>query len=155
MRNRRRKIWIDPLQTQLLWRLTLYTFSLTAMVFVCFILGRGFFNLYEMTTGSGLAVLASPVVVFFLLVAAICVYDLISFTHRFAGPIYRFRQTIKSISRNEPVALVRLRQGDMMMDMQDDLNEMLLALEQRGLVVLEQKLVAKEDEAQKAPQPAV
>jgi len=70
--------------------------------------------------------------------------DAMHFTHRIVGPLYRFRQAIKAVASGEEVALVCLRKGDYLLEMKDDFNEMLKALEQRGAVVLKSTLATQE-----------
>jgi len=151
MSNRRRRIWIDRLQTYLFLRMVAYCVILLVGLLAAERLGRHLFAAVEYMTGSGWNLFYSlPVNLTLVCLLAIYVVDMLRFTHRFAGPIYRFRKTIQAISRGEPVDLVRLRKGDFLTEMRDEFNEMLKALEERGLVV-----VKSEDEKseQEAPQP--
>ena len=52
------------------------------------------------------------------------------------GPIYRFRKTIQAVTAGEPVRLIKLREGDYLLEMKDELNALLTFLQQRGLVTL-------------------
>ena len=127
MRNRRRKFWIDPLQTRLFLRMVLYSVVLLAGIWAAAVLGQYFYRLFERTTGSGTNMfLLSPLVLTFVLLVMVFVYDTVRFTHRVAGPIYRFRQTINAIARGEQVDLVRLRKGDLLIEMRDEFNDMLM-----------------------------
>jgi nitrogen fixation/metabolism regulation signal transduction histidine kinase len=64
------------------------------------------------------------------------IYDAVKTAHRIVGPLSRFRQTIKAITSGDELELIRLRQGDYLQEMKDELNEMIKVLEQRGAVVM-------------------
>lgn len=137
MREKRKKIWIDRFQTSLFIRITLYLLIYQAAVWSLVAIER---SLYY-----GLAAMLGTVATgyLFLLTAAtvVCLgflftYDAVRDAHRIVGPLYRFRQTIKAVTAGDPVELVRLRKNDMLMEMQDEFNEMLHALEQRGAITL-------------------
>ncbi len=139
MREKRTKIWIDRFQTFLSLRIACYFLIYQAAVWALVVLER--------TISQGLARLLSPGAVFScsaLLVATIVllgflfIRDCVKLAHRFVGPLYRFRKTIKAIIAGEELELIRLRQGDYLQELKDDLNEMLTVLEQRGAITLKQ-----------------
>lgn len=60
--------------------------------------------------------------------AAICpimLWDTLRVTHRIAGPIVRFKDVLKRLSRGEHVEKVQLREKDLMDDLRDAFNEFL------------------------------
>ena len=65
--------------------------------------------------------------VFFVLIAMLPLFviDTLTFSHRFAGPMYRFRQTIKRLAAGEDVSSIKLRKGDFWKGFADDFNAML------------------------------
>ena len=65
------------------------------------------------------------------------VWDAVRFTNRLVGPLARFRETMRHVTADKPVRRIRLRQGDFLMEMQDDFNALLSALKHRGAVNLE------------------
>jgi nitrogen fixation/metabolism regulation signal transduction histidine kinase len=71
-----------------------------------------------------------------VLLGLFAIYEAIIFTHRVVGPIVRFRKTVQAIIAGEEVDLVRLRNGDFLLELRDEFNEMLRILEQRGAVTL-------------------
>jgi hypothetical protein len=137
MRNNRKKIWIDRFQTILglriaayfiIYQLAVWAFAVTDLRIspaLAHAIGKGSATYLEILLA--LAVLA---------LGAVFIFDALRLAHRIVGPMYRFRQTVKAITAGEQVDLIRLRQGDMLLEMRDDLNEMIKALADRGAVVL-------------------
>jgi methyl-accepting chemotaxis protein len=137
VRNQRKKIWIDRFQTSLSVRIAAYCVLYQAAVWLLVGIERSIFAALEAIVGPGVAggcflFLASAVV----LLGFLFVYDAVRFAHRIVGPLYRFRKTLKAIAAAEELELVNLRQGDFLLEMRDDFNEMIRALEQRGAVTL-------------------
>jgi hypothetical protein len=71
-------------------------------------------------------------VLFFLL--PVFIVDTIKLSHRFAGPIYRLRNTIRKMAAGEPFQPVKFREVDFWQGLADDFNTMV------------EKLSAKDDE---------
>ena len=46
-------------------------------------------------------------------------------SHKMAGPVYRFEQTCKAIAKGDFSQRVHLRQGDQLVELQDELNKMM------------------------------
>jgi len=137
MREKRKKVWIDSFQTRLCLRIGLYFLLYQVFVWAIAVICRRVMT----ELGSALGEVAafyclSFVVIAVVLVGLFFIYEAVVFTHRIVGPLYRFRQTIKAVTSGEEVPLIRLRKGDYLLEMKDDFNEMLKALEQRGAVVL-------------------
>jgi sensor histidine kinase YesM len=137
MRGKRKKVWIDRFQTRLSLRIGLYFILYQVLVWAVAVISRHLTIELEGALGEAAAV---PYLAFSILTAVLLslmfIYDAVRFTHRFVGPLYRFRETLKAVASGEEVALIRLRQGDHLLEMKDEFNEMLKALEQRGAVVL-------------------
>jgi hypothetical protein len=145
VREQRKKIWIDPFQTFLFLRISLY--------FLCYQVVLWAFVVLERDIFGGLTQMLGPVAsaygwVFLPLtvgaVSVLFILDALRFAHRFVGPLARFRKAIKGITAGEEQVLVTLRKGDFLMEMQDDFNDMLKALEQRGAVVIRTPAPKKE-----------
>lgn len=137
MNNRRRKFWINRFQTHLFWRIGVYMFLYQAAVWSLYSIGQNVFDRFEMGMGSSARVLGfllTTVILVFL--GGIFIYDAVKFAHRIVGPIFRFRKTIQAVTEGDEVALIRLRKGDYLTEMQDDMNELLKLLEEKGVVVL-------------------
>jgi sensor histidine kinase YesM len=52
----------------------------------------------------------------------------IVFTHRIAGPIYRFELTLDRLNQGEDVPLIKLRPGDELKELAEKINDMILLI---------------------------
>ena len=136
MRHKRKKIWIDRFQTTLSGRLALYFLLYQIAVFSLFwidarlvTLGDSF-GMVASTFGFVLTPLAS------ITLGLLFIYDAVKTSHKFVGPLYRFRKTIEAVTAGEEVEIVRLRADDQLQEFKDELNAMLRALERRGAITL-------------------
>ena len=132
MQMKRKKIWIDRFQTNLSLRLAMYfvLYMITVLSWVA--VDRVTASLIEAHFGQAAvswSVMSASVVV---LVGFLFIYDMMRFSHRFVGPLYRFRQCLRAIADGEDLALMKLREGDFLQELKDEFNEALKALEQRG-----------------------
>lgn len=50
-------------------------------------------------------------------------------SHKMAGPVYRFEQTCKAIAKGDFSQRVHLRQGDQLVELQDEFNKMMNRVE--------------------------
>jgi hypothetical protein len=150
LREKRKKIWIDRFQTSLFLRIAGYFVIYQVATWFLVIVDRNLYVSLKDLLGEDAAAYC-----FFLLVGVVVflgllfIYDAIAFAHRFVGPIYRFRKTVQAVTAGEELDLIKLRKGDFLLELKDDFNEMLKALEQRGAVVLK-KPAAKPDPKQPA-----
>lgn len=146
MSNLRRRVWIDGLQTRLTARILTYCVLYQFAIWVVLMVVREFWGaLGELVPGEAgvnftvLALLAA------LAFVGMLVYDTVKYVHRVVGPVYRFRKTVQAIIAGEPVAPIRLRKDDFLLDLRDDLNQMIQVLAERGVVVVvEDSEAAKE-----------
>ncbi|MFM9961204.1 MAG: hypothetical protein ACKV2Q_08250 [Planctomycetaceae bacterium] len=58
----------------------------------------------------------------------IVLWDLLKFSHRVVGPLVRFQRTLERLIAGETVQEVRLRDGDLLMDLQGSFNQYLASL---------------------------
>ena len=58
----------------------------------------------------------------------IVLWDLLKFSHRVVGPLVRFQRTLEGLTAGQAVPEVRLRQGDLLFDLQTTFNEYLASL---------------------------
>ncbi len=58
----------------------------------------------------------------------IVLWDLLKFSHRVVGPLIPFQRAIESLTAGEKVADVRLRQGDLLSELQSSFNQYLASL---------------------------
>jgi len=74
-----------------------------------------------------------------ILIALLPVFirDSIKLSHRFAGPIYRLRATIRSIAEGNPAPRLKFRKSDYWLDLAEDFNKMVERLS-KGADTLEE-----------------
>lgn len=77
-----------------------------------------------------------PMLFCVLLLVPAFAWDAVKFCHRIAGPVYRFRVTVRDVAAGLPVKVIRLRKGDELLGLRDDLNTMLKTLSARGAIDL-------------------
>jgi hypothetical protein len=140
MNEIRKRVWVDPFQTKLFFRVAtywlIYTLTLFNLLFAWRLLTEGPGDLWQQLCDTAYANI--PLFLAFVMVGPWIALDSVKFANRLVGPLYRFRKTMQSVTANEKVRPIRLRQDDFLTDMQDDFNAMLEAVEQRGGVRLEQ-----------------
>jgi hypothetical protein len=126
---KRTRLWIDPsLQFGLLVRLALYLVSgslvLLHIAFLIEVLGnlpvvlnRGVLEFY-----TNFIARQVPLLIALLAVLPLFLYDMVKFSHRFAGPLYRFRKTLEAMAAGKPVQPVKIRKDDLLRDIVPPIN---------------------------------
>jgi hypothetical protein len=143
MKNKRKRIWIDRFQTFLVLRISSYFILYQATTWALTAINQSLRTVLGPTFGEGGVNYFSFLVILTLVFLGIMLlYDLVKLAHRVVGPVYRFRKTIRAITAGEELDLITLRKDDYLMDMQDEFNEMLKVLEQRGAIVLKNSVTA-------------
>ena len=137
MRQMRKKIWIDRFQTSLAVQIACYCVLYQIVTWFSVVFEYKMHAQVNASLGTAggaylSAFMLAPVVVLVLL----SVRDAVKISHRVVGPLVQFRKAIRAITAGEEVEVVQLRDGDYLRELMDDLNEMLMALEQRGAVAL-------------------
>jgi hypothetical protein len=136
VRQKRTKIWIDRFQTTLSVRLAFYFLMYQVTVWALFWIDTKVASLGDSlgAAASAYGFVLTPLITIGL--GLLFIYDALKETHRFVGPLYRFRKTIQAVTAGEDIRLVSLRTGDQLQEMKDDLNAMLRALEERGAITI-------------------
>lgn len=136
MREQRKKVWIDQFQTRLAIRLAGYFVLYQFAVWALFWMDARLRSLDGAVgqVGSSYGFVLTPLMAVGL--GLIFIFDGIRYTHRIVGPIYRFRKTIQAMTAGEEVGLVKLRDGDLLLDMRDEFNALLNELARRGSITL-------------------
>lgn len=65
----------------------------------------------------------SPMLLAMSVLCPILIWDMLRYSHRIAGPLYRFRKALIDHMAGEPLQKIKLRDGDMLLDFQDTWNE--------------------------------
>ena len=138
-KNRRCRVMVNEFQGKLLWRFVMYWLiyqvSMWNFLFCWQLLGEGKGNPLEQY--FRFVGVNYPTLFILAILVPFFAWDAMRFTHRVAGPIYRFRQTILAITAGEPVRRVKLRNGDQLNEVADDINDMLEVLEERGAITID------------------
>jgi hypothetical protein len=138
MREDRKKVWIDHVQTKLFYRIvvywTIYQLSLINLVFVWRLVTEGAGNPLEQY--GRLLIDFLPMLVGCVVLLPFLAWDAVKFGHRVTGPIYRFRKSLQALADGEAVRPIRLREGDLLTETRDDFNRMLETLQRRGYPAL-------------------
>lgn len=134
MKNRRTKRFIDSsVQGALVRRIVLHWLIFLALAFLTLslwqIISTGdIFRPFSVLILEGWTATA-PVLVVLVAMLPIFVWDTLTLSHRFAGPMLRFQSTIKSLNAGESIRPVKLRKGDFWTEFADDLNVLIERLE--------------------------
>jgi signal transduction histidine kinase len=153
VKNKRKKIWIDRFQSYLSLRLALYFAVYTIIVWLWAIIDRITASLLVEAHFEYVGVYWSVLSVGTLLaVGLLFIYDMVCFSHRIAGPLYRFRKQLQAIKDGEELEMMVLRKDDFLQDLKDEFNEALKALEERGAVTFKTNAV-NEDCHESVPGP--
>src|SRR5690606_19256934 len=91
-----------------------------------------------------------PTLLCFVIVVPVLCWDAVRFSHRLVGPIFRFRKTIHALANGEPVRPIKLRNGDFLTEMKDDMNLLLEHLQQQGIPALK-PAPGEEESTQRLP----
>lgn len=136
MKNRRRKRLIDSaVQGALVRRILVHWLLFLGMACLTLPLWRiatgaeplGPFTML-MTRGW---IASAPVFVVLLAMLPLFVWDTVTFSQRFAGPMYRFHKTVRDLNAGEQFHPIRLRKGDFWMEFAEDFNTMVERMEER------------------------
>jgi hypothetical protein len=118
----RKRIWVDPpFQGRLLLRLAFY---LIAYIVVSWHLGFLFEAARDLAAGQGVKTFAHlyvesllrqvPQMYAFVLLAPALLYDLLKFSHRVAGPLFRCRKVMQEMATGAVVPEFKPRKHDLM-----------------------------------------
>ena len=135
-RSRRRKVYVNPMiQGRLLVRMAVYWGLYHVVLWHAMFLYR--FLQYRDAVLEGAPVVPFwdlytsfvshnyPVIVCALAVFPVVLWDMLSQTHRVAGPLVRFQNAMRQLLAGVRVDRIQLRKDDLLMDFQDTFNEFL------------------------------
>ncbi len=134
MMHKRRRLLIDrPVQLHLVARLIFHwsTFLVAAIIILPLFRAIAFGDiatpLAERLRQAGVD--AVIVLVLFTVLLPYFIYDTFRTTNRFAGPMYRLRNSIQQTSEGTPFKPIQLRQDDFWHDVVDSYNKMVQQLQ--------------------------
>lgn len=138
MAEERKKVWVDPFQTKLSLRIGGYLVVFFVVFCNCLfawkMIEEGPINPWQQFLETMKVYL--PVFICLLILVPIMAWDTIHFSHKLVGPLVRFRKTLQDMADGEPVRPIKLREGDYLLELRDDFNQMLEELQKRGVPVL-------------------
>ena len=133
-RHKRTRLWIDPpFQARLLLRMGLYLLLYSVLVWHI-----GFFIelLQCVASGSpskvtgelyfGFLWKQKSMLVAMFAIAPIFLYDLVKFSHRVAGPLYRCRTLMRDMASGKAVPAITPRKHDLMQELLEALNRLIV-----------------------------
>ena len=146
----RKKTFVDPkVQGALVRRLVFHWlafFAVASLVAFCLqVLSNPFRPVRE--HAQQLWWTHGPFLLVMLFMLPVFIVDTIKLSHRFAGPIYRLRQTVRSLADGGPVRAMKFRDFDFWQGLADDFNRMLERLTGK-------KLSQTEENAEPIEEPA-
>jgi hypothetical protein len=127
-KNLRKRLFVDPkLQGAVVARVVLYWFGCQFMTAVL---------LYGIKVAAGGAHITDDMAVFYRCAffstvgfLPLVVYDIVRFSHRFAGPMLRYRRAMHDLGRGEHVEPLGFRDGDFWQGLATDFNAVLARIE--------------------------
>ncbi|MBI1901776.1 MAG: hypothetical protein HYS13_11785 [Planctomycetia bacterium] len=132
--DKRGQWFIDrKLQGAMIWRVFVYWLSCMFVMTVLLIAWRMAFSGPArgfLTHFDDLWFHYSPAVVVSLFIIPLLVVDVLRFSNRFAGPVFRLRRELKRLADGEAVRPVHFRKGDFWHELAEDFNRVASQLEE-------------------------
>ncbi len=121
---KRSRLWVDGFQTHLLLRMGVYLLLYAVVIwhlgFVINVMASVAANgIHKGISGLYLEYLVAlkPLLYALLLTAPMLLYDLLKFSNRIAGPLFRCRRVMDEMAAGKPVTEFKARKGDFMGDL--------------------------------------
>ncbi len=135
--NRRRQVFVNRLvQGRILMRIAGYWLFYNLVLWHTLFLFRwGQYRLEVLNGGTPLtfgelygsfSMQYYPIVLTALATAPLLMWDILNLTHRVAGPLVRFKNTLQQLKAGQHVERVTLREGDLLTEFRDEFNEFLV-----------------------------
>lgn len=132
--NKRTVRYIDSgLQGSLMFRLGAYWFIYNAALMLTLFGQKLLWVVPDLVMGGGsenagvlfqeFLTQAKPLLLAMGLFCPLMIWDMMRYSHRFAGPLYRFRKAMADHMSGEPLKSVRLRDDDLLHEFQGTFNE--------------------------------
>jgi len=161
----RKQLWIDsPFQSRMLLRQCLYGLLFIVVLwhvtFVFDVMSRiASSNAPNLDLGSlyvDFAYRQKPLLISFVLIMPILLYDMLKFSHRVAGPLFRCRRFIDDMVAGKTVPEFKPREKDLMLEFFDSFNSLTKiwnARVQLAQVEKQHEALAPKNNAPAAPDP--
>lgn len=126
MAVQRSKIYVDrAVQGAIAKRVILHWFLFFSLTSVSLLTLEYFLGDAQLSMLEHAGVVVNKYAFFFVLMLAIMptfIYDTIKLSHRFAGPIVRFKESLKGLANGEDVPNMKFRDNDFWLEMSEDFN---------------------------------
>lgn len=127
-RAKRGKEYVDPQVQGALWRRLVFQWFAYIAVATVLVVALEWMNDPFRSFGEVVNTAwwtYSPLLLVLACLVPMFVYDSIRISHRFAGPVFRLRQVIRSLATGEHPEPIEFRQGDFWQEMATDINRVI------------------------------
>lgn len=135
--QKRSRLLIDaPVQLMLVRRVLVHWLLFFALFILCLVTLEYFLREPGTNLWDSLNLVLSKYTLLFLLIAALLpvfIYDTLKMSHRFAGPVYRLKKSMKSLAEGEQVPPLKFRSKDFWSEISSDFNRIAHRLDQCDL----------------------
>jgi hypothetical protein len=132
----RNKLFVDaPVQMMLVTRVLTHWVIFFTLFFLTLLTIEYFLRDPGVTIFDCMMIVSSKhaiVIVLSLALLPVFLYDTIKMSHRFAGPIYRFRKSLKTLAEGQVVEEISFRGKDFWSDLSNDFNQVAKKLNQQA-----------------------
>ncbi|MFN7875102.1 MAG: hypothetical protein ACK5PB_07295 [Pirellula sp.] len=132
----RNKLFVDaPVQMMLVTRVLCHWVVFFTLFFLTLLTIEYFLRDPSVTLVDCMKIVLTKhaiVVVLSLTLLPVFLYDTIKMSHRFAGPIYRFRKSLKTLAEGQVVEEISFRGKDFWSDLSSDFNRVAKKLNQNS-----------------------
>ena len=131
----RNKLFVDaPVQMMLVTRVLCHWVIFFTLFFLTLLTIEYFLRDPGMTIVDCMTIVCTKHAIIFVLILALLpvfIYDTIKMSHRFAGPIYRFRKNMRTLAEGQAVEEISFRGKDFWSDLSNDFNQVAKRLNQQ------------------------
>jgi len=126
MASQRSKIYVDrTVQGAIAKRVILHWFLFFGLTSVSLLTLEYFLGDSQLSLMQHASLVVNKYAFFFVLMLAIMptfIFDTIKLSHRFAGPIVRFKESLKGLANGEDVPNMKFRDNDFWLELSEDFN---------------------------------
>jgi hypothetical protein len=127
-KHTRKRLLVDVnVQRSLILRVLLYWVMWSLTVVLVLFSWRLGDRLFAMSSGDSSSVWRyfRPPLIASIVILPVIIYDILQFSNRFCGPLFRIRRSLQALNRGERVAPIQLRKNDFWKDFAQEINTVL------------------------------
>ncbi len=137
--NQRSRIIVNlPLQKRIIFSVSwppLLCVMGTGIVFLAYAIRLGFEAAESDANLPSLLPVLVSAMCFLVMATGLVLWNALRFSHKVAGPMYRIGKTLQAVRAGDPSVRARLRNGDHLEDLAQEINEFLDWLEEREITL--------------------